>query len=427
MSSKKITPDQWEEISYHRSSTFAIKSVPEKIDQNQLAIMLKTLGLADQVAMIQRVNYINTTRLEVSLKSGYSISDMKRKINSSNIEINGNQISVDEPRPYKDLIKTTITKVLIFEAPYELPDKYLLQKLAPYGHLHTNEVHSHKIRGFDILNGVNLINFKDITTPIPTVIYVRGNKIKIKYEKQDRTAYCGICQERGHHRGECEKLKALVEEEINNPEASADPSTLSSSEIRKLLKKREEQEKLKEQELIREKIEAERRQKQKEDEERRKRFYEHRKRMAEANHSNQLDSMDDENTENLTPEIKKKRKKERQKAKRKQLLQEKSRTPDQTPKDTLMTSDNAESDSTLTRHDSSSVTTEEEVESNPTTRPRQDSFSDSQPTPGQRPQLQDAQIPEDDTYDGLSLHEPLSHSTWGEEVAMSTQETQEPH
>ena len=138
MSSKRVTPDQWEEISYHRSSTFAIKSVPEKIDQNQLAIVMKTLGLADQVAMIQRVNYANTTRLEVSLKSGHSISDMKRKINSSYIEINGNHISVDEPCPYKDLIKTTLTKALIFEAPYELLDKYLLQKLAPYGHLHTN-------------------------------------------------------------------------------------------------------------------------------------------------------------------------------------------------------------------------------------------------------------------------------------------------
>ena len=134
---------------------------------------------------------------------------------------------------------TTLTKVLIFEVPYELPEKYLLRKLAPYGHLHTNEVFSHTIRGFDILNGVKSIIFKEKTTPIPTVIYVRGNKIKIKYEKQDRTAYCGtcICQERGNHRGECEKLQALVAEELNNPEASADPSTLPSSEIRKLIKK----------------------------------------------------------------------------------------------------------------------------------------------------------------------------------------------
>ena len=52
MSSKRVTPDQWEEITYHRSSTFAIKSVPEKIDQNQLEITLKTLGFAE-VAMIQ--------------------------------------------------------------------------------------------------------------------------------------------------------------------------------------------------------------------------------------------------------------------------------------------------------------------------------------------------------------------------------------
>ena len=54
--------------------------------------------------------------------------------------------------------------------------------------------------------------------------------------------------------------------------------------------------------------------------------------MAEANHANHIESMEDENdTENLTPEIKKKRKRERQKDRIRQNQQDKYMTPDQTP------------------------------------------------------------------------------------------------
>ena len=40
-------------------------------------------------------------------------------------------------------------------------------------------------------------------------MFVRGNRLKLKHEGQNRTPICGICKERGHYRNECAR------EEIN--------------------------------------------------------------------------------------------------------------------------------------------------------------------------------------------------------------------
>ena len=169
----------WEEISYPRPNTFSIKSVPNTITQDQLAVLLQTLGLVNWVAMIQRVNNVNATRLEISLKPMYKVDEFKRTFISTDVQIKGNKLVLDDPIPLKDYVTTPITKVLIFKAPYEVPDVHILAKLQSYGTLQTNQVYSHKIRGFEILNGIKSVNFKKIIKPIPTVLYVKGNKIKI--------------------------------------------------------------------------------------------------------------------------------------------------------------------------------------------------------------------------------------------------------
>ena len=139
-------------------------------------------------------------------------------------------------RKLRDIVRNPITKVLIFEAPYELQDRYILQKLAPYGQLQTNSIYSHKIRGYDLYNRVRSINFLKLHKPIPTVLFVRGNRIKIKYDSQNRTPICGICKVKGHFRGDCPRLQELIDKDLQTPEADANPTDLPTSEIRNLLK-----------------------------------------------------------------------------------------------------------------------------------------------------------------------------------------------
>ena len=64
---------------------------------------------------------------------------------------------------------------MIYEAPCELKAECILRKLSQYGELQKNHVVRHKYRGFEILNGIRSVNFKKITKPIPTTLFVRGN------------------------------------------------------------------------------------------------------------------------------------------------------------------------------------------------------------------------------------------------------------
>ena len=52
-------------------------------------------------------------------------------------------------------------------------------------------------------NGAKSINFKRIHTPIPTTLFIRGNRIKLKHEGQDREPVCRICKKKGHYRDKC--------------------------------------------------------------------------------------------------------------------------------------------------------------------------------------------------------------------------------
>ena len=170
-----------------------------------------------------------------------------------------------------------ITKVLIFEAPYELPDVHILAKLQSYRTLQTNQVYSHKIRGCEILNGIKSANFKGIIKQIPTVLYVKGNKIKIKYDKQDRSPICGICRTKGHFRNECPILRTFVEEELENPEADIDPTQMTTSQIRKLVKDKEDREKARRNHEKMLRVIEQKKKEKEEDDRKKKLFYEHRK------------------------------------------------------------------------------------------------------------------------------------------------------
>lgn len=54
-------------------------------------------------------------------------------------------------------------------------------------------------------NGIRSVDLVKINESIPTTLHIKGNKIKIKYPGQGRTAICSFCRERGHY-----KLKDII-------------------------------------------------------------------------------------------------------------------------------------------------------------------------------------------------------------------------
>ena len=96
---------------------------------------------------------------------------------------------------------------MIFEAHFELDNFHIRQKLAYYGKLKDQEVYQHKFKGLDIYNGIRSINFLSLNKPLPTTIYVQGNRIRLKHTGQDRTPICAICKVKGHYRTECPQIQ----------------------------------------------------------------------------------------------------------------------------------------------------------------------------------------------------------------------------
>ena len=43
------------------------------------------------------------------------------------------------------------------------------------------------------------------------MLYVRGDKIKTRHDKQDRSSICAICMAKGHFRTDCPDLQVMKE------------------------------------------------------------------------------------------------------------------------------------------------------------------------------------------------------------------------
>ena len=147
---------------------------------------------------------------EITIKKETNPEELKKTINQQQVIIDGKTLAITPTRKLKDR-RNTITKVLIFEAPYELEDKHIITKLSPYGILQIkNKIFNHKYRGTEIYNGVRSVNFTTIVKPIPTTLFVRGNRLKLKHVGQDITPICGICKERGHYRNKCPRKETYT-------------------------------------------------------------------------------------------------------------------------------------------------------------------------------------------------------------------------
>lgn len=201
---------QYEEIDVPRPKTLTFSG--ENVGTDVLLQFLNLQNVVDKIECIQKLNFENSVNFEITCKTVEETRELGNKFNGK-ICINNVVLTLVENRPLKDIRKIPVIQVSIFEAPYELNDNLIIQQLSKYGVLHEQVVTHHKYRNTEINSEVRSVLFKSITKPIPTTIYIQGNKIKLKHKDQDRSPICSICKERGHYKDKCEKEKERKEED----------------------------------------------------------------------------------------------------------------------------------------------------------------------------------------------------------------------
>ena len=236
ITNSNYTNGQYKEVEYPRRDTNTIQPAGT-ISIDQIFTYFDNLSILDQVACIQKIPDQNPL-YEITVKQGHDATlFQKEAFKKQPFKIGGHEITLVQTKKLKDIIKSPMIRVQIYEAPYELQDRHILQKLAPFGIMARNELFSHKYRGTDIYNGVRTATYSKITKPIPRVLFVRGNSIKIKYESQDRTPICGICRTKGHFRDNCPRLREVRD----LGELIETGKTLPVNDIRQILKEQEEE------------------------------------------------------------------------------------------------------------------------------------------------------------------------------------------
>ena len=179
---------------------------------------------------------------EIVVQPEVSLQKFSQKLFQSPLVIEGIRFKVTITRGLKKVVKVPLTKVMIYEAPFHLENDLILKKLSQYGQLQDNKMIMYKHKGTDVYTGARSINFTKITKPIPTILFVQGNRVKLRHQDQDRRAICGICKTKGHFRNKCPQLQMIKEfvdldAEIDDEEP---PEFRSWAQARQYVKDREE-------------------------------------------------------------------------------------------------------------------------------------------------------------------------------------------
>ena len=191
------TNNIYTEVEIDRKNIITLKVENKgRIRTEDLFAHLDYLNLLQHTECIQRLQDLDQN-FEITVKEGTIIEDFQKILNQQEIVIDGQTLINTPTRKLRDIRKNPITKVLTFEAPFELEDRFILTKLSAYGILQVNTIYSHKYKGTEIYNGIKSVNFITIIKPIPATVFVRGNRLKLKHEWQDRTPIYGICKEKG--------------------------------------------------------------------------------------------------------------------------------------------------------------------------------------------------------------------------------------
>ena len=156
---------------------------------------------------------------EITLKPGVNLEHFTQILFEQPMKIKNNVFTITPSRSMRNQVKNPLTRVYIYEAPFQMPSSWIRHKLSQFGQLVNEEIYEHKYYNTEIFNGVRSISFSRIDTPIPTTLFVRGNRIRLRHENQDRRPICGICKTKGHYRDKCPELQRQEQNytDLDNP------------------------------------------------------------------------------------------------------------------------------------------------------------------------------------------------------------------
>ena len=194
----------FKEVDVDRTRTLTLKTNNRKnIPTDRIFAYLNNLDVLDKIDCIQKLTIQSDQIHEITTKTTEDRTNILNILNQQPIRIEDTTLTVTDNRTLRDVIKIPLIKVLIFEAPFELEDQHILHKLMLYGELQEYMIYNHKYKGTNVFNGVRSLNFKKIHKPFPTTLFIRGNRIKLKHDGQDREPVCGICKKKGHYSDKC--------------------------------------------------------------------------------------------------------------------------------------------------------------------------------------------------------------------------------
>ena len=174
-------------VTIERTKTLTYGIEDNSLRAEEFLAYITTLKFQHHIACVQKFIVGTLTMLEVTCQTPYNKDQLREKIHDARITFNGQTLKEYSNRDLKALQKIPVIKVMIFEAPFELDNFHIRQKLAYYGKIKDQEVYKHKFKGLDIYNGIRSINFLSLNKPLPTTMYVQGNRIRLKHTGQDRT------------------------------------------------------------------------------------------------------------------------------------------------------------------------------------------------------------------------------------------------
>lgn len=200
-----------EEVNVPRVTTSSYIVDKQNVQSGVILTIHENLNILEKVSCIQTLMTKEESVFEITYSNSLAKIEADDLLSKNKITFEGLVIRKIPNRELKNLQKIPFTRLMIYEAPFELENSFIINKLQRYGELVENSVFMHTIRGTNISSGIRSIKFRKINIPIPTTLFVRGNKIKLKHEGQDRTPFCSTCHLRGHYRADCPVLEQVAQ------------------------------------------------------------------------------------------------------------------------------------------------------------------------------------------------------------------------
>ena len=139
-----------------KTVTFGVENTTAKVEE--LYAQSSTLKLHKHVDCIYKVETGTMILFEITEKKIEDKDQLEYTMRQTTFDFQGCRLRQFQNRGMRDIRRIPIIRVMIYEAPHELENLPILQKLTQFGKLQGQSVYRHKHRGLDIYNGARSVN-----------------------------------------------------------------------------------------------------------------------------------------------------------------------------------------------------------------------------------------------------------------------------